>query len=276
MSSDISSDVVETAGGPCRVMRKGSGPKIGYLGGIGGVPTWLPFLDDLAADHTVIVPSLPGFPGSSGGFRNLDSHLDWLTATLDLLELADLGGADLIASSVSAMLAADVAAFSPGTIGNLILVGPWGLYDTELPGRDYFASLAEERPGLLVENTEKWTSAVQMPTGTDEIEWEIEMKRAAEAAARVSWPFGDRGSRKRLHRVRNRTLVLWGENDRILPPEYADKWVQGLTGPVQSAVVAGSGHDCVMDQPAETAKRIRRFLAQQPNHSTVESVASVG
>ena len=54
---------VEVNGFPCRVWRKGSGPKLGFLAGLGGLPRWMPFLDALAETRTVIVPSLPGFPG---------------------------------------------------------------------------------------------------------------------------------------------------------------------------------------------------------------------
>ena len=63
---------VEVNGFPCRVWRQGSGPKLGFLAGFGGLPRWIPFLDRLAAERTVIVPSLPGFPGATGHNR-LDS-----------------------------------------------------------------------------------------------------------------------------------------------------------------------------------------------------------
>jgi hypothetical protein len=55
---------VEINGFPCRVWTKGTGPKLGFLAGLGGLPRWLPFLDRLAETRTVIVPSLPGYPGA--------------------------------------------------------------------------------------------------------------------------------------------------------------------------------------------------------------------
>ena len=54
---------VELNGFSTRVWRKGEGPKLGFLAGFGGLPRWIPFLDQLARERTVIVPSLPGFPG---------------------------------------------------------------------------------------------------------------------------------------------------------------------------------------------------------------------
>ena len=68
---------VEVNGFPCRVWTKGSGPKLGFLAGLGGLPRWLPFLDRLAETRTVIAPSLPGYPGATG-HTELDTHLDWV------------------------------------------------------------------------------------------------------------------------------------------------------------------------------------------------------
>ena len=77
---------IDINGFPTRVWRKGSGPKIGFLAGYGGLPRWIPFLDRLAERRTVIVPSLPGFPGGDRGHVVLDTHLDWLLAVRDLID----------------------------------------------------------------------------------------------------------------------------------------------------------------------------------------------
>src|ERR1700687_221970 len=100
---------VELNGFSCRVWQKGSGPKLGFLAGFGGLPRWIPFLDALAQERTVIVPSLPGFPGGERGHTVLDAHLDWVLAAHQLIEEAGLDGADLAGSSVGGSPAAGVA-----------------------------------------------------------------------------------------------------------------------------------------------------------------------
>ncbi|HET6306504.1 MAG TPA: alpha/beta fold hydrolase, partial [Rhodopila sp.] len=117
---------VTVNGFPTRIWRQGSGPKIGFLAGFGGLPRWIPFLDELSRTRTVIVPSLPGFPGGDLGHTVLDSHLDWLLAVREILDLADLAGADLAGSSVGAALALDVAALWPASVRKLALVAPFG------------------------------------------------------------------------------------------------------------------------------------------------------
>ena len=96
--SDPETLTVDVNGFATRVWRKGTGPKLGFLAGFGGLPRWVPFLDELAKSRTVIVPSLPGFPGGERGHSALDNHLDWVLATHLLLQKAGLDGADLAGS----------------------------------------------------------------------------------------------------------------------------------------------------------------------------------
>ena len=60
----------------------------------------MPFLDELAETRTVIVPSLPGYPGGGLGHTVLDTHLDWVLAVRQIVEKAGLAGADLLGASV--------------------------------------------------------------------------------------------------------------------------------------------------------------------------------
>ena len=108
---------VELNGFSSRVWKKGSGPTIGFLAGFGGLPRWIPFLDALAKERTVIVPSLPGFPGGERGHTVLDTHLDWVLATRQLLVKAGLDGADLVGSTAGGSLAAEIAAIWPQSVG---------------------------------------------------------------------------------------------------------------------------------------------------------------
>src|ERR1700737_710456 len=105
--SELETLSVDLNGFSCRVWKKGDGPKLGFLAGLGGLPRWIPFLDALAKERTVIVPSLPGVPGGDRGHSVLDSHLDWVLAAHQLIRLAGLDGADLAGSSVGASLAAE-------------------------------------------------------------------------------------------------------------------------------------------------------------------------
>jgi len=127
VASELETFSVDINGFSSRVWKKGVGPPLGFLAGFGGLPRWIPFLDILARERTVTVPSLPGFPGGARGHTVLDSHLDWVLAVRQLLQKAGLDGADLAGSSVGASFAAETTAIWPGSVRRLVLIAPWGL-----------------------------------------------------------------------------------------------------------------------------------------------------
>jgi abhydrolase domain-containing protein 6 len=251
---------IEVNGFPTRIWRKGSGPKIGFLAGFGGLPRWIPFLDELARTRTVIVPSLPGFPGGDRGHTVLDSHLDWLLAVRDILNQAGLSGADLIGSSVGASLAAEIAALWPDTVRKLVLIAPFGLFDEKDPPTDPWAQRGDAVPGLMCADPEIWKALKAPPVGENSIEWPIEQVRANEAAARIFWPLGNTRIEKRLRLIRAPTLLLWGEQDKIIPRTYAEVFAKGITGPTKTQIIAGAGHLAELDKPVEVAREIGGFL----------------
>ena len=247
---------IEVNGFPTRVWRKGTGPAVGFLAGFGGLPRWIPFLDALAQTRTVIVPSLPGFPGGDRGHSVLDSHLDWLLAVREILDKAGLSSADLAGSSVGASLAAEMAALWPASVRRLALIAPFGLFDEADPPTDPWAQRGDAVPGLMCADPEIWTALKAVPEGANSIEWPIEQTRANEAAARIFWPLGNTKLEKRLPLIAAPTLLLWGEQDRIMPRSYADRFAAGIKGKTEIRLIPGAGHLAELDKPEETAQAI--------------------
>ncbi len=253
--TEPSVSTVEVNGFPCRVWRKGRGNKLGFLAGFGGLPRWIPFLDKLAEQREVIVPSLPGFPGASG-HAVLDSHLDWVLAVRHLLAEAGLVGVDIAGSSVGASFAAEVAAIWPETVRRLTLIAPWGLFDEREPMTDPWAQRAADVPALLCANPGAWIRLKEPPPGINTIDWPIEQTRASEAAARAFWPLGNTRLEKRLPLIKAPTLLLWGAEDRILPRSYAGRFAETISAKTEIRVIEGAGHLAELDQPDAVASAI--------------------
>jgi pimeloyl-ACP methyl ester carboxylesterase len=253
--TEPTASTVEVNGFPCRVWRKGRGAKLGFLAGFGGVPRWIPFLDKLAEQREVIVPSLPGFPGANG-HGVLDRHLDWVLAVRHLLVEAGLAGADIAGSSVGASFAAEVAAIWPETVRRLALVAPWGLFDERAPMTDPWAQRAKDVPALMCADPTKWEHLKQEPPGANSIEWPIEQSRANEAAARAFWPLGNTRLEKRLPLIQAPTLLVWGAKDQILPRSYAGRFAEKIAGKTEIRVIEGAGHLAELDQPDAVADAI--------------------
>ena len=255
MSAPLESSVLVN-GQPCRVWEKGEGEALAYLGGFRGTTKWTPFLDRLAERRRVVVPSLPGFAGGLG-HDQLDSLLDWITATLDLLDGAGLEQVDLIGASAGGTLAAEVAAL--GRAKKLVLIAPFGLYEEGEPVADEWAV----RPGdmsLLASDTAKLAEMAAKPDDVDPVDWQVMMARANEAAARLLWPTTDTGLAKRLHRVKAPTLVVWGGADRLIPASYAKRFADAISGPAEVRSIEGAGHLVDLDAPDAVADAVLEFL----------------
>jgi pimeloyl-ACP methyl ester carboxylesterase len=259
--SELETLSVELNGFPCRIWRKGKGPKLGFLAGYGGLPRWIPFLDALAAERTVIVPSLPGFPGGDRGHTVLDTHLDWVLAVRHLLQKADLDGADLAGSTVGGSFAAEVAAIWPQMVRRLALVAPWGLFDEKEPMADPWAQRAPEVPGLLCADPERWNALKAEPEGANAPEWPIEQVRANEAAARIFWPLCNTRLERRLPLITAPTLLIRGEQDRVLPMSYVERFAQAVRGRSEIRTIPGAGHLAELDKPQEVAAAILAWTA---------------
>jgi len=245
----------------CRVWRKGSGPKLGFLAGHGGLPKWIPFLDALADNFEVVVPSLPGYPGANG-HQKLDAHIDWVLAVGDLLRATGLNdAAGLVGSGPGGSFAAEAAAFWPQSVPKLALIAPWGLFDEKDPMTDPWGQRKPDVAGLLCHNPDRWNDLKTAPEGANSVEWPIEQARAMEASARAFWPLGNSGLDRRLGRIRCPTLLLWGDADQIVPRSYAEKFVNGINGDSKIEIVADAGHLAELDRPAEVAAAIRSFVA---------------
>ena len=250
-----------------RVWEKGSGKALGFLPGLGGRPKWLPLFDTLAEHYRVIVPSLPGFPGADPSHLSIDDNSDWVCACLDLIEQAGLSGADMIGACLGGSLLADVAAHSPASVGRLALIAPFGLYRNAEPLPDFFAQIFPEQKKLLCHRDGAFDEAFAAPEDSsdhsiDKEEWDILRYRGMEAAARYLWPFGDRGLEKRLHRITQDTLLIWGKEDRVIPPSYAEVFAQSIAGTTRIELIDKAGHLADVDQPDAVAEVLLDFFGR--------------
>src|SRR5262249_30535701 len=179
-------------------------------------------------------------------------------------DAAGPAGAARIGAPLGGMLPAEVAALSRATVNRLVLIAPYGLFDAAAPTADAFAVTPDQLPALLCADPAAHAARTASPenaSAAEAEEWGIMLARAAQSAARLLWPLGERGLGKRLHRIVAPTLVVWGSADRILPPEYADRFVGGIAGPTQSRRVAGAGHLVDADAPEALARHVEEFLA---------------
>lgn len=243
----------------------GEGPTVGYLHGLVGNPGVHPFLRSLAgagAGHRVIAPGLPGFSGSPA-CEDLRSMHDWVAATSEAVDLAGLAGRPLVASSVGAMLALEVAAVRPEAFEHLVLIAPLGLWDPADPIADPFGTTMGQQRRLLTADP-----AVTAPFFDDDpslgpealVEANVGRYLARTAAAGLVWPIPEFGLDTRIHRVGCPVTLVWGSADRLAPPSYLDRFAARLPQLVGAHVVEGAGHLAEWDRPDEVAALVDAAL----------------
>ena len=253
---------ITISGNSSRVWRKGNGQVIGFLAGFGGLPKWISFLDLLAEKYEVIVPSIPGFPGALG-HNNYDNHLEWIIAIHDILkESGLLNNSSLIGSGPGGSLIAEVAALWPNQVKNISLISPWGISSDEVPMADPWAQRSHEIASLMCNNPKLWDQLKTQPEDADIVEWPIEQARALEASARIFWPLGNTGLIKRLSRITCPTLVIRGDNDRVISDKYINNFNEKIKAKKEIKIIKNAGHLAELDQPHEVAEAIHSFITK--------------
>jgi pimeloyl-ACP methyl ester carboxylesterase len=239
----------------------GSGRPILFLHPWIGLAPGLPFLDALGRRGRVLAPSHPGF-GRSSLPRHFSSVDDLAYFYLDLLDHFNLRECVLVGVSFGAWIAAEIAIKCCDRIGALVLANPVGIkigQADEVHIVDYFSVDSEQFAKLAYANPEhNW---IDPATLSDE---QLEIAaRNRDAAALFGWqPFMyDPKLSQRLHRIKAPTLVIKGQQDRIVSANYAADFSKLLpTG--QLEILPDAGHFPHIEQPQAFADRIGSFILQ--------------
>jgi len=78
-------------------------------------------------------------------------------------------------------------------------------------------------------------------------------------AGKILFPIPNRRVSKRLYRVTAKTLVLWGEADRLIVPAYAQRWGRLIPGATVQTI-PDAGHMLPYEQPETFVDTLTRFL----------------
>ncbi len=249
-------ETVKVAAGTLRFLRQGEGGEpVVLVHGFGGdLDNWLFAAPALAEEHTVYSLDLPGHGGSSKdvGSGSLDVLVDALEQFLDS---QDLDRAHLVGHSLGGLVAARVAARSPGRVASLALVAPAGV--GEEINRDYIdgfvaaESRRELKPVLQLLFADEGLVTRQLVDDVlkyKRIDGVDEALRAL--AANV---FAERAA---LGELEVPLLIVWGREDRIVPAAHAELAPAGA----EVHVLDAAGHSPHMEAAGEVNRLLDGFL----------------
>jgi pimeloyl-ACP methyl ester carboxylesterase len=81
-------------------------------------------------------------------------------------------------------------------------------------------------------------------------------------AGKLVFPIPDRGLAGRLYRIRARTVLVWGESDRVVPPAHGEAFRQAIVG-AELVRIPAAGHMVIVEQPEAVVAALAR-LSQEP------------
>jgi len=248
---------IEVGGCKIGMRRGGQGERLLFLHGAQGLNGHEPGLEALAAHFDVIAPDHPGF-GQSELAATVDDVGDLALFYLDLLDVLNLDEVHVVGQCLGGWLALEIAIRNASRLKTLVLVNSAGLRLNGVPRADMFACSEDDLLKLLFAGTggSAWLKAWRETPDVEDI---YDRNRAA--AARYSWsprlcnPKLDRW----LHRVAVPTHIVWGREDRVIPPAYAEALKDRIPGATVT-LVPDCAHMLHLEQPQAFVGEIAKFI----------------
>ena len=239
-----SDNYVEIAGAKIHMLRAGSGDAVLSLHSIEGNLGFLPYLEALSQSACVYAPTHPGFGTSE--------RPDWLETIDDLarfylwtLDELGLGKVHLIGGFMGGWIAAEMAVMCPQVLQSLTLIGTAGVRPTNGEIADIFLLGEEETINLAIGDSDVLAAAIDAEDSNLRT-------RGREMTTRLCWkPYmHDPSLIHLLPRVQIPTLVVWGENDRIVPISAGERIADAMPN-ARLEVIKGAGHLPHIEMPKQ-------------------------
>jgi len=241
------------------VLRGGDGDPIVLLHGMGSLSTTSRFAALLAAHGTVLAPSCPGF-GTTPRPKDFDTIYDLVHLQRAVLDAIPGERITLVGLSFGGWLAAEVAAQGHPRLSRLILVDPVGIKISDRQTADILDVF--NRSPASVRRAE-WADPDRFAPEFDAME-DAEIVRHArdrDALCLYAWhPYMYNPQLPRwLGRIAVPSLVIWGDSDGIVTPDYGRAFARLIPG-ARFEVIAGAGHHPDVERPDELAAMIGSFV----------------
>jgi len=191
---------------------------------------WEYVIPHFAREFRVVVPDLIGFGYSDKPMADytIEYFSEFISKFVDKIGIKEL---NIVGSSLGGQIAAEYAVNHNENIRKLVLVSPSGVMKHSTPALDAYIAAA------LYPNDDSALNAFQIMSGRKEIENKIvngfveRMTLPNAKMAFMSTLLGLRDSEpitKKLQMITVPTLIIWGENDPIIPIEYAQSFISGI------------------------------------------------
>ncbi|PZR34695.1 MAG: alpha/beta hydrolase [Azospira oryzae] len=233
---------------------EGEGEPIVLLHGLfGNLSNWTSVVRHFSQSHRVIIPRLPIFE-----IPQHQANLEKLTVILDeFLDWHQLADVTLMGNSMGGHIALLYALRKPENVKKLILTGSSGLFENTLGKtfprvKDY--AFIREKVGYTFYNKEVVTKEL-----VDEVYDTVQSIPKTLRLLGLARSAQQNNLSESIHRITQPTLLIWGLQDEITPPEVALLF-HDLLPNSELKFIDHCGHVAMMEHPDLFNQHVETFL----------------
>ena len=268
---------VEVDGRPVNVVDTGGdGPPILFVHGLSGAwQNWLLTIPAFMREHRCIAPDLPGF-GSSPMPANEVSIREYARIVDRLCDALGVEDPAVVGNSMGAFITAELAISFPTRVQRLVLVDGAGISTdsyAQAPlrtGARIWAAIvarAATRQEAVIRRPRLRRLALQGVVRYPEkisgpLVWELVQGADTEGFLPAFDTLLGYSIRDRLPRIDVPTLIVWGENDILVPVGDAERYQQLIGDNARTEIFADTGHMPMIERPSRFNRLLADFLEE--------------
>jgi pimeloyl-ACP methyl ester carboxylesterase len=245
---------------------RGEGRPTLLLHGGGGPSTVESFAELLAATERtrVLVPIHPGFAGTPrpSSLTTIRGLAALYVALLDELGLTDV---TVIGNSIGGWIAAEMALLGSPRLSRIALVDAVGIEVADHPVADFFGLTMDQVAQLSYYDPD--TFGIDPSTMPAELQAVMAGNRAALAIYGGTPSMVDPTLLPRLHGIAVPALVLWGDCDRIVDPDYGRAYADAIPT-ARFQLLTATGHLPQIEAPHLLLTAVREFTDKHTTTTT--------
>ena len=254
---------IEIDGNAIRYIEEGTSEEnLLLIHGLGAsAERWEHVIPQFAKNYRVLVPDLIGFGLSDKPL--VDYTTDYLSDFIrKFLKKLNINSVSIIGSSLGGQIGAEFTYQNNSMVEKLVLISPSGIMKHSTPALDAYVMAA------LYPSDSSASNAFQIMSGSKNIDKKTikgfvqRMKLPNAKMAFMSTLLGLKDAEiisEKLVSIKSPTLIIWGENDPIIPIKYAQSFVSEIDD-CRFVKMENCGHTPYVEVPDKFYKIVSDFL----------------
>lgn len=243
------SDVVEMGQGSKAVL---------FLHGLFGTPGhWTDVMETLSERYRVYAPQMPIDPEPGRRQNGMQTIADLSATVMQLIDDLELDSFVLCGNSLGGLVAIDICLTKPGLANGLVLAGSAGLFERSpirglkpRPSRRFvettIAGILHDESLMTDDLVDQWHAAI---SDRDYVRFLLRVSKATR----------DRCVEDELSSLELPTMIIWGSNDEITPPDTGREFQRLISGS-KLEFIENCGHAPNWERPRAFGKLLDGFL----------------